>query len=346
MILKTKRLLLRPWEIEDAENLYQYAKDDRIGPIAGWPVHTSVANSREIIQNVLSKPECYAICLKEDSQVIGSIGLLIGKKSRLDLLETEGEIGYWIGVPFWGQGLIPEAINAIVQHAFEDIQLDQLYCGYFDGNNQTKRAQEKCGFLFHQTNSNAFCPLLEERRIEHVTCLTRKQWEKNKAFHIREMKPEEYNLLEEFLYQAIFIPEWFKEEIPRNIIYDDPKIYAAIDSFGEKPDDYALVAEMDDTIVGVVWVGIRKEYGHIDDETPSFSISLLKEYRQQGIGTELMKCMLDFLKKKGYKKVSLGVNKENYAVKMYEKVGFKVVGDGADETEYLMLCTLHSRIDE
>lgn len=188
--------------------------------------------------------------------------------------------------------------------------------------------------------------MLEESRIEHVTCLTKKRWNKNNAFHIREMKPEEYNFLEEFLYQAIFIPEGFKEEIPRNIIYEDPKIYAAIDHFGGKPDDYAFVAEVDDIIVGVVWVGIRNEYGHIDDETPSFSISLLKDYRQQGIGTELMKCMLDFLKSKGYKKVSLGVNKENYAVRMYEKVGFKVIGDGANETEHLMICMLNSEINE
>ena len=104
MIFETERLILRPWEETDAESLYEYAKDDRIGPIAGWPVHTNVENSREIIKTVLSAPETYAVCLKEDNRAIGSVGLMVGERSNIGLPETEGEIGYWIGVPFWGQG--------------------------------------------------------------------------------------------------------------------------------------------------------------------------------------------------------------------------------------------------
>ncbi|WP_405358364.1 GNAT family N-acetyltransferase, partial [Ruminococcus sp.] len=121
MILYTERLILRPWADSDAESLYEYARDDRVGPIAGWPVHTSVENSREIIRTVLSVPETYAVCLKEDNKAIGSVGLKTGKKSILDLPDAEGEIGYWIGVPFWGQGLIPEAVREIIRHAFEDL---------------------------------------------------------------------------------------------------------------------------------------------------------------------------------------------------------------------------------
>ena len=94
MILETKRLILRPWDESDAESLYEYAKDDRVGPIAGWPPHTSVENSCEVIKTVLSAPETYAVCLKEDNKAIGSIGLMIGKNSSLDLPENEGEIGY------------------------------------------------------------------------------------------------------------------------------------------------------------------------------------------------------------------------------------------------------------
>ena len=92
MILYTERLILRPWADSDAESLYEYARDDRVGPIAGWPVHTSVENSREIIRTVLSVPETYAVCLKEDNKAIGSVGLKIGKKSILDLPDAEGEI--------------------------------------------------------------------------------------------------------------------------------------------------------------------------------------------------------------------------------------------------------------
>ncbi len=155
------------------------------------------------------------------------------------------------------------------------------------------------------------------------------------------MKAEEYGLLEDFLYHAIFIPDWYKEEVPRSIIYENPKLQATIANFGSSPHDYCLVAEVEGKVAGAVWVGIRDEYGHIDDETPSFSISLYKEYRNHGIGTGLMKKMLEQLKSKGYKKASLGVNKENYAVRMYQNVGFEIVGDGVDETEFLMVCKLN-----
>jgi ribosomal protein S18 acetylase RimI-like enzyme len=155
------------------------------------------------------------------------------------------------------------------------------------------------------------------------------------------MKKEEYPLLDDFLYNAIFVPDWYTKEVSRNIIYENPLIYAAIKDFGTHPDDYCLVAEVDGKVAGAVWVGITEEYGHMDKETPSFSISLYKEYRNQGIGTELMRQMLELLKAKGYKKASLGVNKENYAVRMYQKVGFEIIGDGADETEYLMVCKLN-----
>lgn len=100
MNMETERLILRPWCEDDAENLFAFAKNPAVGPIAGWPSHTSVENSREIIRNVLAVNETYAVCLKTDNKAIGSIGLMIGTQSNLDLPETEGEIGYWIGVPF------------------------------------------------------------------------------------------------------------------------------------------------------------------------------------------------------------------------------------------------------
>ena len=103
MILKTNRLILRPWEESDAENLYRYASDPKVGPIAGWPVHTSVENSRDLIRNVLSAPETYAVVDKCTGCAIGSVGLTIGKASSIGIPDTEGEIGYWIGVPYWGQ---------------------------------------------------------------------------------------------------------------------------------------------------------------------------------------------------------------------------------------------------
>ena len=179
MLLNTERLILRPWNKSDAESLYEYAKDDRVGPIAGWPVHTSVENSCEIIKSVLSAPDTYAVCLKDDNRTIGSIGLMIGKQSNLDLPDTEGEIGYWIGVPLWGQGLIPEATREIIRHAFEDLSLGTLWCGYFDGNEKSKRVQEKCGFTYHHTNKDIHWQLMDDIRTEHITRLTREEYLEN-----------------------------------------------------------------------------------------------------------------------------------------------------------------------
>ena len=178
MVIETKRLRLRPWLESDAQSLYTYAKDPHVGPIAGWPVHTSVEDSLQVIRNVLAVPETYAVCLKTDDVAIGSIGLMIGAKSNLPLPETEGEIGYWIGVPFWGQGLIPEAVRALIRHAFEDLGLQTLWCGYFDGNEKSKRVQEKCGFRYHHTNENMHWALMDDIRTEHITCLPKEAWQK------------------------------------------------------------------------------------------------------------------------------------------------------------------------
>jgi len=174
MELYTERLILRPWAESDAEDLYEYAKDPEIGPIAGWPVHTSVENSREIIRDVLSAEETYAVCLKEDNKPIGSIGLTIGgaEISGLGLPDTEAEIGYWLGKPFWGRGLIPEACREIIRHGFEDLKLEKLWCGYFDGNGKSKRVQEKCGFVYHHSK-DTFCAAMNETRKEHITCLVK-----------------------------------------------------------------------------------------------------------------------------------------------------------------------------
>lgn len=155
-------------------------------------------------------------------------------------------------------------------------------------------------------------------------------------YKIREINAAEYPLLEDFLYEAIFIPQGV-EPPPRSIINND-ELQVYIKDFGEKPDDRCLIAEADEKIVGAVWVRIMEDYGHIDDETPSFAISLYREYRGHGIGTALMVKMLELLRESGYKKASLAVQKENYAVKMYKKVGFEVVGENAEE--YIMVCNL------
>lgn len=153
---------------------------------------------------------------------------------------------------------------------------------------------------------------------------------------IRSLKSEEIPLLEEFLYQAIFIPQGL-EPLPRSIL-NEPELEMYIKDFGQQPDDWALAAEVDGLLVGAVWVRIMKDYGYFDDQTPSLSISFLPDFRGQGLGQQLMTAMLDLLKAKGYPSVSLSVSKDNPAVRFYQRLGFVTVEERGDD--YLMLCRL------
>ena len=151
-------------------------------------------------------------------------------------------------------------------------------------------------------------------------------------YTIREIRKQEYPLLDNFLYEAIYIPEGV--EPPPKAIITSPEVQVYVERFGESKDDWGFVAEVDGEIVGAVWVRIMNDYGHIDDETPSLAISLYKEYRGLGIGTAMMKEILSLLKSHGYSRVSLSVQKGNYAAKLYQKVGFEIVRE--NEEEYIM----------
>ena len=153
---------------------------------------------------------------------------------------------------------------------------------------------------------------------------------------IRPLKPEEIPLLEEFLYQAIFIPQGLAP-LSRSIL-KEPDLEMYIKNFGQQPDDWALAAEVDGRLVGAVWIRIMKDYSYYDDQTPSLSISFLPDFRGQGLGQQLMTAMLDLLKAKGYLGVSLSVSKDNPAVRFYQRLGFVTVEEREDN--YLMLCRL------
>ena len=173
MVLETKRLLLRPWEEADAEECYRYAKDPRVGPAAGWPPHKDVDETRRVIRELLMRPEIYAIVLKETGLPIGSIGL---HHNDLASKEDEAELGYWIGVPYWGRGLVPEAAREMLRHAFEDLGLARVWCGYYDGNEKSKRVQEKLGFTHQWTTEDVPVTQMGETRRGHVNLLTKAEW--------------------------------------------------------------------------------------------------------------------------------------------------------------------------
>ena len=158
----------------------------------------------------------------------------------------------------------------------------------------------------------------------------------DQQYTIRELHKDEVGLLKDFLYEAVFIPEGIEQ--PSKDIVEKPELRVYTDDFGTRKGDNCLVADFGGKVVGAVWTRIMDDYGHVDDETPSFAISLYKEYRGQGIGSQLMVKMLELLKLQGYERASLAVQKANYAVKMYRNVGFKAVGENAEE--YIMVCEL------
>ena len=180
MKLETERLVLREWEERDAQSLYEYAKDADVGPIAGWPAHTSIDESRQVISSVFSATETYAVCLKENNKAIGCIALKLVGVTDMTEKEDECELGYWIGKPFWGQGLIPEAAKELLRHAFEDLGMTAVWCGYYDGNEKSKRVQQKCGFVCQFTSNDVDVPLMNEKRTGHVSLLTKQDWLKNR----------------------------------------------------------------------------------------------------------------------------------------------------------------------
>ena len=177
MRMETERLLLRRWEESDAERLFEYASDPDVGPIAGWPAHRSIEESLNVIKNVFSVPECYAICEKKNGEAIGAIELKLNGHTDMTDRNDECELGYWLGKPFWGRGYVPEAARAILRHGFEDLGMTTVWCGYYDGNEKSRRVQEKLGFAYHHTCQSVPVPLMNEARIGHTNYMTKERWE-------------------------------------------------------------------------------------------------------------------------------------------------------------------------
>lgn len=177
-MLETERLILRKWTDADAESLFHYAKDPAVGPAAGWQPHQSVEESRNVIRNLLNGAECYAICEKGSDEAIGSIELRLNGHTDMTDRDDECELGYWLGKPFWGRGYMPEAAKEILRHGFEDLGMNVIWCGYYDGNQKSKRVQEKLGFTYHHTCQKVPVPQTHEVRVGHTNQMTKEQWEK------------------------------------------------------------------------------------------------------------------------------------------------------------------------
>ena len=149
LVIETERLILRPFEAADLNDFYEYASVEGVGEMAGWKHHESIEKSKEILDNFINEDKTFAICLKENGKVIGSLGI---EKYGLEekLTEFDGyrgrEIGFVLGKDYWGRGLMPEAVKAVMDYLFDKLDFDFLLCGYYNFNLQSKKVQEKCGF--------------------------------------------------------------------------------------------------------------------------------------------------------------------------------------------------------
>lgn len=147
----TDRLIIRPWRIMDSGDLYEYAKSELVGPNAGWKPHESEKESKEIINMFINNDDSYAIVLKEENKVIGGIGLHNSKPDvSLEYLKQR-EIGYVLNPKYWGNNYVPEAVKALIEYGFNEMNLDLIWCGHYDFNNNSKRVNEKCGFKYKFT---------------------------------------------------------------------------------------------------------------------------------------------------------------------------------------------------
>lgn len=177
MTLETERLLLRPWVDSDAAELYRHACDPEVGPRAGWPVHKDEADSLQVIRGALSAPETYAVVFKETGLPIGSIGLKEPEIFDKDLPvgAVQKEIGYWVGQAYWGRGIIPEAVCAILRRGFKDLNCAVIWCGHYAFNDQSRRVIEKCGF--HRRVVCETTNLLGDTHETVFYALTREEWQ-------------------------------------------------------------------------------------------------------------------------------------------------------------------------
>lgn len=164
-LLESSRLILRPWKENDLYDLYEYASDELVGPRAGWPVHKSIGDSKKILESFINGKEVYAIELKCENKVIGSIGLHYRKPDKNLEEESQREIGYALNPKYWGQGIMPEAVKLLIDYGFRDLNLNLIWCAHYEENLNSKRVCKKSGFNYKFTKEKVL-ELLDNRKVK------------------------------------------------------------------------------------------------------------------------------------------------------------------------------------
>ena len=319
MKLETERLILRRWKDSDAEDLYKYASDPDVGPIAGWPPHQSIEESRSVISNVLNGKEAYAICLKTDGKAIGAIELKLNGHTDMTERGDECELGYWLGKPFWGQGIMPEAAGEMLRHAFEDIGMTKVWCGYYEGNAKSKRVQEKLGFQYQWTSENLEVAQLQEIRTGYVNRMTKEDWlqlqdtvclhtpkVRELWFRERMMADSETMSYNHALGTTIPFPqEKWESWYSYWIIHHENQRY------------YRYLVNGMSAFLGEIAYHYDAEYdGYIAD------VILYAPYRNKGYGTKGLKLLCEAAKENGIGTLLDNIAIDNPAISLFLKNGF------------------------
>ena len=174
--LTTDRLTIKPWDDYDADELFELAKEPEIAHWCGFEPHKHIRDTLFVLHNFLEIKESYAICLKETRKVIGSIQLKLGEETDLTDKDDECELGIWIGKPFQRNGYAFEAINELLRHAFEDLNMSVVWYGYYEGNVKSEKLQQKLGFVYHHSSPNIELKHLDETRVGHVSYYSKEMW--------------------------------------------------------------------------------------------------------------------------------------------------------------------------
>ena len=340
--LETERLQLRPWAESDAAECFRYASDPRVGPVAGWPAHADVEESRRVIREVLSVPETYAIVWKQTGLPVGCVGLNFQTKAAPGA--DEAELGYWLGVPWWGLGIMPEAARALLRHAFENLGLARVWCCYFDGNEKSRRVQEKLGFRYRRSVPDYPVPLLGETRTDHVNCLTVEEW-RHQAEHgcfdfaklsqnytLHRMRDVDADAILNLCLQNTQYYEYCGKQPSKGLILNDLHITPP----GiEEVDKYYLGFYDGENLAAVMDLILA----YPDKKSCFIGFFMLDRQRQgKQVGSGIIQEACCFLKKAGFCSVQLGIDKGNpQSTHFWTKNGFRVIREVEQENGVILV---------
>jgi RimJ/RimL family protein N-acetyltransferase len=335
--MNTKDFELREWQLSDVASLAENANNIRVWNNVRdcFPHPYTEEDGKQFIGMVLGKPRpATDMAIVIDGKAVGGIGIVL----KTDVERIGAEIGYWLGENCWNRGIMTEAVKETVSCVFLHFpELKKIYAPVFSFNIASQRVLQKAAFEREGILKQA---AIKNGKVTdlHYYSILKSQWSSNVRYRL--FRQGDFPLLENLLYEAIFQPEG-TEPLPRDII-KKPEIYSAVRDFGEKQGDFCILAELNGKAVGGTWLRISDDetesYGHIDSETPELVIAVFKQYRNLGIGRELMCRLIDLTlthNPGGHKQISLSVDKRNYAVKMYKKFGFEIVKE--NERDYVMV---------